>query len=129
MTAAYVYLDAERGEFCYAAAGHPPMLLLRQGQVSLIEENGLMKGVFSSAAYNSTKQALAQGDRLLLYTDGVLEAANGSEEEFGQERLSKLLASSAAMTVEELADRILSTVQEWAPARMDDLTVVVCDFH
>ncbi len=129
VTAAYVYLDAERGELCYAAAGHPPMLLLRQGQVRSIEENGLLMGVFSSAVYNSTKQALAQGDRLLLYTDGVLEAANGSEEEFGQERLSKLLASSAAMTVEELADRILSTVQDWAPAQMDDLTVVVCDCH
>jgi phosphoserine phosphatase RsbU/P len=129
VTAAYVYLDAERGELCYAAAGHPPMLLLRQGKVSAIEENGLLMGVFSSAPYSSTKRALAPGDRLLLYTDGVIEAANGGEEEFGQERLGKLLASSAGMTVEDLADLILSTVQDWAPAQMDDLTVVVCDYH
>jgi sigma-B regulation protein RsbU (phosphoserine phosphatase) len=129
VTAAYVFLDAERGEFCYAAAGHPPMLLLRQGQVSAIEENGLLMGVFSSAPYTSTKRALGQGDRLLLYTDGVIEAANGGEEEFGQERLGKLLAASAGMTVKELADRILSTVQDWAPTQMDDLTVVVCDCH
>ena len=47
VTAAYVYLDAERGELCYAAAGHPPMLLLRDGQVCSIEENGLLLGVFS----------------------------------------------------------------------------------
>jgi phosphoserine phosphatase RsbU/P len=129
VTAAYVYLDAERGELCYAGAGHPPMLLLRQGQVSAIEENGLLMGVFSSAAYNSTQRALAPGDRLLLYTDGVIEAANGGEEEFGQERLGKLLASSASMTVEVVADLILSTVQDWAPAQMDDLTVVVCECH
>jgi sigma-B regulation protein RsbU (phosphoserine phosphatase) len=129
VTAAYVYLDAERGEFCYAAAGHPPMLLLRQGQVSAIEENGLLMGVFSSAAYIATQRALVPGDRLLLYTDGVIEAANGGEEEFGQERLGKLLAASAGMTVKELADRILSTVQDWAPTQMDDLTVVVCDCH
>jgi sigma-B regulation protein RsbU (phosphoserine phosphatase) len=129
VTAAYVFLDADRGELCYAAAGHPPMLLLRQGQVSAIEENGLLMGVFSSAPYTSTKRALGQGDRLLLYTDGVIEAANGGEEEFGQERLSKLLAASAGMTVKELADRILSTVQDWAPTQMDDLTVVVCDCH
>ena len=44
VTAAYVYLDAERGELCYAAAGHPPMLLLRNGQVCSIEENGLVLG-------------------------------------------------------------------------------------
>jgi sigma-B regulation protein RsbU (phosphoserine phosphatase) len=127
VTAAYVYLDTERGELCYAAAGHPAMLLLRQGQVSPIEENGLMLGVFSSAPYTSTKRTLAQGDRLLLYTDGIIEAANGAEEEFGQERLAKLLASSAGVTAEVLASLILSTVQDWAPAQMDDLTVVVCD--
>jgi phosphoserine phosphatase RsbU/P len=129
VTAAYIYLDAERGELCYAAAGHPPMLLLREGQVDAIEENGLVMGVFSTAPYSSTKRALAQGDRLLLYTDGVVEAANRSEEEFGQERLAKLLASSVGMTVEELADLILTTVQDWAPSQMDDLTVVVCDCH
>jgi sigma-B regulation protein RsbU (phosphoserine phosphatase) len=105
------------------------MLLLRQGQVSAIEENGLLMGVFSSAAYIATQRALVPGDRLLLYTDGVIEAANGGEEEFGQERLGKLLAASAGMTVKELADRILSTVQDWAPTQMDDLTVVVCDCH
>ncbi len=127
VTAAYVYLDAERDELCYAAAGHPPMLLLRDGQVCSIEENGLPLGVFSSAAYRSTKQTLCKGDRLLLYTDGVVEAANGAEEEFGYERLGKLLATSAGRTVEEMADLILSTVQDWASTQMDDLTVVVCE--
>jgi phosphoserine phosphatase RsbU/P len=129
VTAAYVYLDAERGELCYAAAGHPPMLLLRDGQVCLIEENGLVLGVFCSAAYSSTKQILLKGDRLLLYTDGVIEAANGGEEEFGQERLGKLLTASVGRTVEEMADLILSTVQGWASTQTDDLTVVVCDCH
>jgi sigma-B regulation protein RsbU (phosphoserine phosphatase) len=129
VTAAYVHLDAERGELCYAAAGHPPMLLLRDGQVCSIEENGLVLGVLSSAAYRSTKQTLVKGDRLLLYTDGVIEAANGGEEEFGQERLGKLLTASAGRTVEEMADLILSTVQDWASIQTDDLTVVVCDCH
>jgi phosphoserine phosphatase RsbU/P len=129
VTAAYVYLDAEQGGLCYAAAGHPPMLLLRDGQVCSIEENGLVLGVLSSAAYSSTKQALRKGDRLLLYTDGVIEAANGGEEEFGQERLGRLLTASADRTAEEMADLILSTVQEWASTQMDDLTVVVCDCH
>jgi phosphoserine phosphatase RsbU/P len=89
----------------------------------------LVLGVFSSAAYSSTKQTLLKGDRLLLYTDGVIEAANGGEEEFGQERLVKLLTASAGRTVEEMADLILSTVQDWASTQTDDLTVVVCDCH
>jgi phosphoserine phosphatase RsbU/P len=129
VTAAYVYLDAEQGGLCYAAAGHPPMLLLRDGQVRSIEENGLVLGVLSSAEYRSTKRTLRKGDRLLLYTDGVIEAANGGEEEFGQERLGKLLTASAGRTAEEMADLILSTVQKWASTQADDLTVVVCDCH
>ena len=127
VTAAYVYLDAEKGELAYSAAGHPPMLLLREGRVSSIEENGLLLGMFSASVYSSTKRKLLKGDRLLLYTDGVIEAANGSEEEFGPERLYKLLTESAGMAAEQTADLILSTVQRWASTQMDDLTVVVCD--
>jgi phosphoserine phosphatase RsbU/P len=127
VTAAYVYLDAERGELSYAAAGHPPMLLLRDGHVCSIEENGLVLGVLPSAAYSSTKQELRKGDRLLLYTDGVIEAANATEEEFGPERLGRLLTRSAGRSVEEIADLILSTVQDWASTQTDDLTVVVCE--
>ena len=83
VTAAYVYLDSERGEFCYAAAGHPPMLLLRDGQVCPIEENGLVLGVLSSTVYTSTKQTLRRGDRLLLYTDG---SHRGREQRRGRVR-------------------------------------------
>jgi sigma-B regulation protein RsbU (phosphoserine phosphatase) len=72
---------------------------------------------------------LRKGDRLLLYTDGIIEAANGAEEEFGQERLGKLVSASGGSTVEEMADQILSTVQDWASTQTDDLTVVVCDCH
>ena len=61
VTAAYVYLDAERGELCYAAAGHPPMLLLRDGQVCSIEKNGLVLGVLSSAAYRATNKLWSKG--------------------------------------------------------------------
>jgi len=89
----------------------------------------LVLGVLSSAAYSSTQQTLRKGDRLLLYTDGVIEAANGGAEEFGQERLGRLLTASAGRSAEEMADLILSTVQDWASTQTDDLTVVVCDCH
>jgi sigma-B regulation protein RsbU (phosphoserine phosphatase) len=72
---------------------------------------------------------LLKGDRLLLYTDGVIEAPNRAEEEFGQERLSRLLTASVGIAAEEMADLILSTVRDWASIQMDDLTVVVCDCH
>jgi sigma-B regulation protein RsbU (phosphoserine phosphatase) len=128
VTAAYAYLDPDCGELCYAAAGHPPMLLLREGQISQVEENGLVLALSSSAIYTSTKRPLLKGDRLLLYTDGVVEAANADEEEFGHERLSSLLRTSENMTAEEAADLILNTVRGWSSAQADDLTVLVCDY-
>jgi sigma-B regulation protein RsbU (phosphoserine phosphatase) len=128
VTAAYVHLDASCGKFCYAAAGHPPMLLLRDEQVFPIEENGLVLALSSSAVYASTKQPLLRGDRLLLYTDGIIEAANAGGEEFGYERVGNLLQASAKMAAEEAADLIVNTVSRWSSSQSDDLTVIVCDY-
>lgn len=127
VTAAYLHLNASEGIFRYAAAGHPPMLLLRAGQVIRIEENGLILALLPSAAYTSTTQPLLHGDRILLYTDGIIEAVNASQEEFGYERLSHLLQTSANKTAEQTADLILKEVQKWSPIQTDDLTLIVCD--
>jgi phosphoserine phosphatase RsbU/P len=128
VTAAYLHLDASCGEFCYAAAGHPPMLLLRDEQVFRIEENGLVLALLTSAVYASTKQPLLRGDRLLLYTDGIIEAENTGGEEFGYERVGNLLQTSAKMAAEEAADLIVNTVSGWSSSQSDDLTVIVCDY-
>ena len=128
VTAAYVHLDASCGKFCYAAAGHPPMLLLRDDQVFRIEENGLVLALLPSAVYPSTRQPLLRGDRLLLYTDGIIEAENAGGEEFGYERVGNLLQASAKMAAEEAADLIVNTVSGWSPSQSDDLTVIVCDY-
>jgi sigma-B regulation protein RsbU (phosphoserine phosphatase) len=128
VTAAFVHLDAERGEFRYAAAGHPPMLLLRENQVYRIEENGLMLALFPTAQYASATLALYPGDRIVLYTDGVIEAANADEIEFGWEQLSAQLHEGAALSHTEMADRIIASVQQWSANQSDDLTVIVCDY-
>jgi sigma-B regulation protein RsbU (phosphoserine phosphatase) len=105
VTAAYVYLDSESRALRYSAAGHPPMLLLRQGRVREIEENGLM-----------------------LYTDGILEATDASGKFFGQDSLSNLLRQTSGLTPSAVADRIIASVGQWAVSQDDDLTVLVCDY-
>ncbi len=128
VTAAYAYLDAEAGELRYSAAGHPPMLLLREGKVGEVTENGLLLAAFTFASFSNQTLPLEPGDRLLLYTDGLLEAANAKGEFFGQEGLSSLLRQCSDLPVSEAADHILSKVQQWARAQDDDLTVLVCDY-
>lgn len=128
VTAAYVHLDAQAKVLRYAAAAHPAMLRVRQGEVTAIEENGLMLGAFSFATFTSMESKLEAGDRYVLYTDGIVEAANGRKEEFGSERLREVLRGSSNLSVEDVADRVLAEVRGWARSQDDDLTVVVCDF-
>jgi sigma-B regulation protein RsbU (phosphoserine phosphatase) len=127
-TAAYVHLDSESQELRYSAAGHPPMLLLRQGNVQEIEENGLMLAAFDFAKYSNATHRLEGGDRLLLYTDGIIEATNAAGKFFGQDSLSDILRRTSSLPPSEAADRIIASVEQWAVSQDDDLTVLVCDY-
>jgi sigma-B regulation protein RsbU (phosphoserine phosphatase) len=128
VTAAYVYLDAKANELRYSAAGHPPMLLLREGNVIEISENGLMLAAFDFAKYDAITRPLQPRDRLVLYTDGIIEAANSAGEFFGQEKLLRLMQDTAKLSSVEAADRIIDAVRKWASSQDDDLTVLVCDY-
>jgi sigma-B regulation protein RsbU (phosphoserine phosphatase) len=128
VTAAYVYLNAATSELRYAAAAHSAMLLLRNGKVTSILENGLMLAAFSFATYTTVSYPLQPGDRLLLYTDGILEATNDEGEEFGNDRLAALLQEAANLSNSETADYVIATIQRWAQSQNDDLTVLVCDY-
>ena len=126
-TAAYVYLDAEGKELRYAAAGHPSMLLLRDGKVTEVAENGLLLGAVQDISYAETTLGLQTGDRLLLYTDGLLEARNTAGAMFGEAGLIAALEKGAGLGPAEAVDRIIAAVQQWALLQDDDLTVLVCD--
>ena len=128
VTAAFVHLDAESASLRYSAAGHPPMLLLRGDEVMEVEENGLILAAFSFSTYSTAVHPLEPGDRLLLYTDGIVEAANAEEDEFGRDRLSSLLRETAKLSPKQAVDHIVDVVQRWAKAQGDDLTLLLCDY-
>lgn len=128
VTAAYVYLDSRSRELRYSAAGHPPMLLLRNGGVIEVRENGLMLALFDSATYANITHHLEAGDRLLLYTDGLVEACNADGAFLGCEGLSAVLMKTSGAPPGEAADLILAAVQNWSASQDDDLTFIVCDF-
>jgi sigma-B regulation protein RsbU (phosphoserine phosphatase) len=128
VTAAYVHLDAQARELRYAAAGHPSMLLLRGGHVQEIIENGLLLAATESATYTEKSMPLERGDRLLLYTDGLLEAKDAGGRLFGDAALAEALRNSAKLAPAEAVESILAKVQSWARIQDDDLTALVCDF-
>jgi phosphoserine phosphatase RsbU/P len=104
-------------------AGHCPPLLRRGREVTRIESTGLPIGIFCSGEYELRKAEL---DVLLLYTDGVSEARDPSDREYGEDRLLQLLATDQTLSAKELA-RIcyadLTTFRSGA-ARNDDVTIM-----
>ena len=135
ITAAYVYFDTVRRELRYTGAGHPPVLLWRSGakKVDALEENGLFLGPFPGAEYASLCTAFEPGDRCLLYTDGLVEASNRKDEEFGAERLSEFLARSFGLEPNAACSALLDQVTAWLGGEMesqqDDITFVLVEFR
>jgi len=128
VTAAYAYLSASSGVLSYAAAAHPAMLVLRNEEIFRISENGLMLGAFPFATYQAISYPLLPGDRLMLYTDGILEATDVTGEEFGDDRLTALVKETVGMDENKAADLLISRIQQWSPSQNDDLTVLICDY-
>jgi len=128
VTAAYAYLDADASRLLYSAAGHPAMLLLRNGSVTEIAENGMLLAAVDGVHYDSKILPLESGDRLLLYTDGLLEARNAEGQLFGESSLNAELRRTAHLAPAEAVDRLIGTVRQWARSQDDDLTVLLCDF-
>jgi sigma-B regulation protein RsbU (phosphoserine phosphatase) len=132
ITAVYVYLDLDAGRLLCGNAGHPPLLIRRRdGAVEAVREHGIFLGQFAGTAYASTPVPLAPGDRLVLYTDGVLEARSPRGEFFDEERLRRFVQEEAGGAA-AFADRLLGTLSAWSgeagrPNLDDDVTLVVVD--
>jgi sigma-B regulation protein RsbU (phosphoserine phosphatase) len=126
-TAWYCVLDMSSRTITYTNAGHCPAILVRtSGEVERLAAGGAVLGVFPEWAYEQATVPLASGDRLVLFTDGVTEAANARDEEFGEERLAQLTSALRDRGAHELKNRILQTVASFTGGRaQDDATLVV----
>jgi phosphoserine phosphatase RsbU/P len=131
VTAAYLFFDLELGSVKFAGAGHPPLILWQPNTGSVIEviENGLMLGPFSESQYSSASLPLVKGNRMVLFTDGIIETQNSSGVEFGINGLKKILEANHDLSVERLADSVLGALSRWSdtaigPGQSDDITLL-----
>jgi serine phosphatase RsbU (regulator of sigma subunit) len=136
VTAAYVFLDLEESSLNYAGAGHPPLLVWRKssGTVAEVLENGIFLGPFHNSTYSAVPLSLEGGDRIILYTDGIVEARNSSGEEFGMGRLKEMVEQNHALPADRFADSLLDGVARWStkisgPSQSDDITLLAIDFR
>lgn len=130
VTAAYLFIDAVNHKARYSAAGHPPLLLSRAGTLERIESNGLVFGVAPEPDYPAREIELCIGDRLVLYTDGLIEPENAKGESFGNSKLEQVVLGAQMGPPSDLPDRLLKEIRAWQPASMgqqDDVTLIVID--
>jgi serine phosphatase RsbU (regulator of sigma subunit) len=127
VTLFYGVLNAVTRRFTYCNAGHPPAMLLRDGKVTeLAASDNMVLGVSAEEEYKQFLVDLKKGDSLLLYTDGVTDAANFAGERFGRKRLIEAF-SAGGPTAEAVAQHVLWELRKFAgmAPRIDDITMIV----
>jgi sigma-B regulation protein RsbU (phosphoserine phosphatase) len=127
VTFCYCTIDAEKNKLTYASAGHcPPLLLRGRGEAISLKEGGTPLGILPGKEYADTEVQLEAGDRLVLYTDGLTEAMNAEDEEFGEPRLVGLGRKNMGLGAAELLEVIRKEVSGFSGGRFqDDFTLVV----
>lgn len=122
----YAVIDTAHMRLDYCNAGHnPPILHHRDGTVEWLRDGGPVLGVLPGAPYAAGAVELRSGDCLVLYTDGITEAFNAADEEFGEERLIRALDQPAGIA-EESRQRIMVAVTEFSNGNFhDDATMMI----
>jgi phosphoserine phosphatase RsbU/P len=128
VTAILLGVEPATGACRYVNGGHSEGLLLRaSGKVERLPPTGLALGMFPGAAYDEVPFTIEAGDLLALYSDGVTEAMNEDEEEFGLERLGRVLRENASANAGDIVAAVLDRVDRFvgqAP-QFDDITLLV----
>jgi sigma-B regulation protein RsbU (phosphoserine phosphatase) len=121
ITCFYSELDIAARKLTFTNAGHnPPMLMREDGECIRLEEGGRVIGAFCDSTFTQQEIQLYEGDKLLLFTDGVTEARNADGEEFGEQRLLDCLRSYAGCNAAELRTLILNDVTAFCHSNFDD---------
>lgn len=119
------------GTFVYSNAGHNPPMLVATGGIQRLTSGGPVLGVFAESAYQEATLRLRPGNTLIAFSDGVTEAANLREKEFGEDRLITCLQACASRPASEMLQHVLKSVQEFGKGatQADDITVVVVRYR
>jgi hypothetical protein len=127
--ASLVYLELQSGSGTVRLlnAGHMPPLILKDGVIQETAHGAVAIGVMSDATFTEQQIEFQRGDTLLIYSDGLTEAANAAGEFFGEQRVFALLGSFIGLSAPQIGERLVTAVDQFVgEARAhDDLSVIV----
>lgn len=129
ITMFYLQYDAAKEQLNYGNAGHPPPLLKRNNEhyCTQLDADGLILGIRQNIDFENKTIPLAQGDMILVYTDGITEAENNQGEFFGLERICSIFTQSAHLEPEEVIEQILMHLKQFCRSDSfnDDITLMI----
>jgi sigma-B regulation protein RsbU (phosphoserine phosphatase) len=119
------------GTLTYCNAGHNPPILLRADSVERLEEGGTIVGLFEYAEYEDKTVKLVDGDLVVVFSDGISEAANREGTEFGDERIRQTVEQHRNESTSTIADAVISAVTSFATGApmYDDYSVMVVRYR
>jgi sigma-B regulation protein RsbU (phosphoserine phosphatase) len=127
-TAFLAEYDAARRVFHYINAGHNnPILRRSNGLIERLDVGGLPLGIQPEAKYESASVTLAPGDWLIIFTDGLVEAENARQEEYGESRLLSVISAETVTTPSEMLQRLMAELDLFVGAtpQHDDVTCLL----
>ena len=128
ITGIYGILDSTNRTFVFSNAGHnPPLLIKPDGEYRYVEYGDLPLGMFDDMHYHQHFIRFERGQVMVIYTDGITEAANESGEEYGQERLAKRILEGIELPAKQLIDHIRKGVADFTERKFldDDGTLFI----
>jgi sigma-B regulation protein RsbU (phosphoserine phosphatase) len=128
VTAVYGVLDTKNRIFTFVNAGHnAPILRHADGRMEYLTEGGVALGMFENSKYEERPLGISPGDIIVFYTDGVTEAKDEKEEEFGTRRLKRVIHDSRQLSARQIQENIYRAAKDFTgdSAEGDDLTMIV----
>ncbi len=127
VTAFYAVVDTQSGRMRYARAGHDSPLHYRRGEVSVLPGEGRFLGLFDGLSVDEREMQLLPGDMLVLFSDGVTDAVNPAGEQFGIERVRRIIRDHAPSGAQTVCDAIYDNVLRFqgTATQFDDITIQV----
>lgn len=127
----YMLFNSKSGQLTYSSAGHPPAVYLQQTKpFQLLTTNGILIGVDSQFQYEEIEQTLKNGDKIILYTDGIIEFCNSQGEFYGNDRFYNLLEQSKSYPVKEIIQRISESLTQFGKGKAphDDISILGIEY-
>ena len=124
----YGILDSNSNIFHFSNAGHdPPILLNLAGKIERLTKGGTVLGFMEQYKYEEDNKELNSGDTIIIYSDGITEALNENDEEFGEDKLLDLITKNRTDSAEDIINNVFTSVKTFVKnvPQSDDITIVV----